>query len=125
MADEKSKPNVSLKYGGGPKGLGDPDDLFLRKVENEVLIPQKMRDKAKIEKCAEEVRKFTECCAGSNIMMVYKCREENRNLKVCLTKWYENEDFRNICKEEYLKERSEYRRTGIPKNSQKRMGVSM
>ncbi|KAL3274116.1 hypothetical protein HHI36_015530 [Cryptolaemus montrouzieri] len=121
---EEVKSDIAPKYGGGPQGLGDPDDLFLRKVEREILIPQKMRDKAKEEKCAEEVKRFTECCANNSILMVYKCREENTSLKSCLAKWYNDEGFKNLCKEEYLRERSEYRRTGV-KNLEKRVGVSM
>jgi hypothetical protein len=35
---------------------GDPLDRSLRNVETEVLIPKKMRDKAKDEKCVEEVK---------------------------------------------------------------------
>lgn len=47
--------------------------------------------------------------------MVFKCRDENAVLKSCLASWYNNEEFRQLCTEEYLKERSEYRRTGIKK----------
>lgn len=36
---------------------GDPDDKHLRKVEKDVLIPQRMRDKAKTEKCVAEVER--------------------------------------------------------------------
>ena len=35
---------------------GDPDDMSLRNVEKEVLIPMKMKEKAKHEKCPVEVR---------------------------------------------------------------------
>lgn len=35
---------------------GDPDDQSLRNVEKEVLIPMKMKEKAKLEKCVVEVR---------------------------------------------------------------------
>ncbi|XP_045478126.1 COX assembly mitochondrial protein homolog [Harmonia axyridis] len=115
---------INRQPAGGPLGLGDPDDTFLRKVEKEVLIPQKMRDKAKTEKCIEEVKNFTECCASSGIAMVYKCRAENSLLKSCLSRWYDDDEFKRICKEEYLIERSEFRRTGIRKGSQ-RIGVSM
>lgn len=34
---------------------GDPLDRSLRKVEIDILIPKKMRDKARDEKCSEEV----------------------------------------------------------------------
>ncbi|KAI4457204.1 cox assembly mitochondrial protein [Holotrichia oblita] len=101
------------KLGGGPHGLGDPDDISLRKVEVEVMIPKKMREIAKIEKCAEEVLKFTECCKGNSVLMVVRCREQNSALKECLSHWYQDKDFKERCKKEYLKERSEYRRTGV------------
>jgi COX assembly protein 1 len=35
---------------------GDPEDRSLRNVEADVLIPKKMRDKARGEKCTEEVK---------------------------------------------------------------------
>lgn len=74
-----------------------------------------MREKAKAEKCVEEVTEFNKCCKASSVFMVVKCREENSALKSCLTSWYENEEFRKVCTEQYLNERSEYRRTGIKK----------
>ncbi|XP_045522079.1 COX assembly mitochondrial protein homolog [Pieris brassicae] len=103
------------KFSAGPKGVGDPNDTSLRKVETEVLIPKLMREKAKAEKCVEEVSQFNECCKNSSILMVYKCRNENNTMKTCLGNWYKNEEFKKICTEEYLKERSEYRRTGSKK----------
>lgn len=47
--------------------------------------------------------------------MVVKCRKENTNLKNCLNRWYKDKDFWNECTEQYIKERSEFRRTGMPK----------
>lgn len=94
---------------------GDPEDRSLRKVEVEVMIPKLMREKAKKEKCVPEVREFEQCCKESSLMMVISCRKQNSALKDCLTRWYQNEEFRNVCTEEYLKERSEYRQTGNKK----------
>lgn len=108
----------SLK--AGPHGVGDPNDLSLRKVEKDVLIPQKMRDRAKEEKCVKEVQEFSTCCKNANIMMAFRCRDVNNALVSCLTKWYNDPAFREECTQEYLKERSEYRRTGIPKPSKRR-----
>lgn len=105
--------------------LGDPDDKTLRKVEIEVLIPKKMRDIARVEKCTEVVNQFTECCKNNNILMSIKCRKENSALKDCLTKWYADEDFKERCKLEYLAERSEYRRTGITHKQKQRMASNM
>lgn len=101
---------------------GDPDDKFLRKVEKDVLIPKKMRDIAKSEKCFPEVEQFTECCKSNHIFMTFRCKNETSNLKECLTRWYNDEDFRARCTKEYLEERSEYRRTGIPQK-QRQLGT--
>lgn len=98
---------------------GDPDDRSLRIVEKEVLIPKIMREKAKKEKCAPEVAEFTKCCAASSFLMAYTCRKENAAMQDCQTRWYQDEGFKNECKEIYLKERREYRLTGIPKKHRK------
>ncbi|KAJ8915007.1 hypothetical protein NQ315_015981 [Exocentrus adspersus] len=121
----ESKSPLHARYCGGPHGLGDPNDLFLRKVEKEVMIPKKMRDIAKTEKCAEQVARFTECCKSRHILMTFRCREENAELKKCLTRWYEDEDFKARCTKEYLEERSEYRRTGITQKQKQRIGSAM
>lgn len=34
--------------------LGDPDDYRLRKIEQNVVIPKIVREKAKYDKCSEE-----------------------------------------------------------------------
>lgn len=78
------------------------------------MIPKKMRDIARTEKCFEEVADFTECCKNNNILMVVKCRQENSKLKECLTKWYTDETFKEHCKNLYLEERTQFRSTGIP-----------
>lgn len=74
-----------------------------------------MRDRAKQIHCKDVVAKFETCCKSSGIKMVFSCRKETADLKECLTRWYNNEDFRKECKEIYLQERSNYRSTGIPK----------
>lgn len=111
-------------FSGGPHGLGDPNDKRLRKVEIEVLIPQKMRDKARDEKCADLVEKFGVCCKREGLMLPFKCRNENNALKACLKKWYEDPDFERMCREEYLNERSKFRETGVWKKKDKRTAVT-
>ncbi|XP_050295967.1 COX assembly mitochondrial protein homolog [Anthonomus grandis grandis] len=114
MPQVEERTVLPQKFGGGPKGLGDPDDLSLRKVELDVMIPKKMRELAREQKCFKEVEDFTNCCQANNLLMVVKCRKENSELKNCLTKWYNDEGFKEHCKNLYLQERSQYRRTGIP-----------
>lgn len=50
-------------------------------------------------------------------MMIFKCRNENNKLKRCLEQWFSDKDFKEECKQLYLQERSEFRRTNIPKQS--------
>lgn len=90
-------------------------------METEVLIPKKMRDIARSEMCVEEVQDFNKCCKASSLLMVVLCRKENDGLKSCLSKWYNDQKFRERCTKEYLEERSEYRRTGIPLKQRQRM----
>jgi len=105
----------------GPLGLGDPNDKTLRRVELDVLIPKKMREKAKQEKCAKEVAEFQKCCTEHNIGLVVACQDTNQKMRECLTHWFRNEGFIKQCTEEYLQERTEYRKTGITQK-QKKMG---
>ncbi|XP_069586114.1 COX assembly mitochondrial protein homolog [Ranitomeya imitator] len=90
-----------------------PEDHGLRHVEKDVLIPKLMREKSRV-RCAEQVEAFSKCCQENGFLMVVKCRDENAALKECLTKYYNDPTFYEECKQEYLKEREEYRKTGIP-----------
>lgn len=74
-----------------------------------------MREKAKVEKCFEEVNAFESCCKDSSLLMVVTCRKQNNSLKNCLAKWYQDDGFKSECTEIYLNERSEFRRTGLQK----------
>ncbi|XP_069504883.1 COX assembly mitochondrial protein homolog isoform X1 [Ambystoma mexicanum] len=57
---------------------------------------------------------FTKCCSETGFLMVVKCREENTALKDCLTAYYKDPAFYEECKTQYLKEKEEFQRTGIP-----------
>ncbi|GFV52407.1 COX assembly mitochondrial protein homolog [Trichonephila clavipes] len=107
-------------FSAGPKGLGDPDDRTMRKVEKEILIPMKIRDKTKKEKCFAENQAFAECCKASGFWMIFKCRAHTKALNSCLERWYHDEELKNICQEEYLQERAEYRRTGISQKQRRK-----
>ncbi|XP_041480530.1 COX assembly mitochondrial protein homolog [Lytechinus variegatus] len=88
------------------------DEEFLRKVEVEVLIPKKMREKAKV-RCSEYVDEFTRCCKEKGLTMAFSCRKENRALKDCISGYYQDKEFFEMCKKEYLAERKEFRETGV------------
>ncbi|XP_044273678.1 COX assembly mitochondrial protein homolog isoform X7 [Varanus komodoensis] len=98
--------------------LGSAEEQTLRHVEKDVLIPKLMREKAK-ELCSDKVQAFTKCCQDTGVLMVVKCQEENKALKACLTGYYTDPAFYEECKLEYLKQREEFRATGIPQKQQK------
>jgi len=102
-------------FSGGPHGLGDPDDRSLRKCEREIMIPQKMKEIAKKEQCADTVRDFGICAKEQGLMMPFRCRQESEQMRICLADTYADQEFVKRCTDEYLQERSEYRRTGITK----------
>jgi len=77
FASSEIKDERKSRYGGGPHGLGkhflivlslkiypfknhfhnisgDPDSYKLRKIEQNVVIPKIIRERAKYEKCSEE-----------------------------------------------------------------------
>ncbi|XP_038937738.1 COX assembly mitochondrial protein homolog isoform X2 [Rattus norvegicus] len=105
--------NSLYEYWGSESSAAHPSEQHLRHVEKDVLIPKIMREKAR-ERCSEQVEDFTRCCKDSGILMVLKCRKENSALKDCLTAYYNDPAFYEECKLEYLKEREEFRRTGVP-----------
>lgn len=47
--------------------------------------------------------------------MVVKCRKQNSELKSCLERWYKDDQLWTECTEDYLKERTEFRKTGEPR----------
>ncbi|KAJ3597591.1 hypothetical protein NHX12_001114, partial [Muraenolepis orangiensis] len=98
------------RYEMDPARTGEPK---LRHVETDVLIPKLMREKAK-ELCSDQVQAFNHCCKDSGFSMAWRCREQNTALKDCLTVYYKDPVFFEECKQEYIQEKMEFQRTGIP-----------
>ncbi|XP_032115660.1 COX assembly mitochondrial protein homolog isoform X4 [Sapajus apella] len=76
--------------------------------------PSSQKSSLRLLKSNLFLQNFTKCCKDSGVLMVIKCRKENSALKECLTAYYTDPAFYEECKMEYLKEREEFRRTGIP-----------
>jgi len=98
---------------GGPKGLGDPTYRGLSKMEEDPLIPQRMRDISRTQLCIDEVDKFSECAKREGFKMVLTCRDTRDLMVKCQMDWFNKAEFREMVKEEYLNERSHYRETGF------------
>ncbi|RUS87889.1 hypothetical protein EGW08_004367 [Elysia chlorotica] len=114
---------LSKSLGGGPLGLGDPDDRSLRKAEKEILIPAKMKEKAKRLKCASEVKDFGECAKQQGLMMPFMCRPKAKSLENCLKAAYSDPAFIALCTEEFLEERAHFRRTGVKAKERKKDAI--
>lgn len=56
--------------------------------------------------------------------MTFKCKPQTNVLKECMGRWFHDEQFNEECKQIYLDQRSEYRRTGIPKKKREFAGHS-
>lgn len=80
-----------------------------------------MRERAKQTHCSEVVKAFETCCKANSLMMVVRCRVENDALKTCLGRWYNDENFVKECTDIYLKERTEYRSSGLTKKQRARI----
>lgn len=89
-----------------------------------MLIPQIVRERARKFKCVPEVEKFEECCKKEGLMMSFRCKPQTSDLKVCMGRWFYDEQFNEECKQIYLDQRSEYRRTGISKKKRQFAGHS-
>lgn len=85
-----------------------------------MLIPQLIRERARKIKCVDEVDAFQKCCKENGLLITFKCKPQTEKLKECLAYWFTDDGFNKECKEVYLNERSEYRRTGISKKQKER-----
>ncbi|KAH3709060.1 COX assembly mitochondrial protein homolog [Dreissena polymorpha] len=98
----------------GPKGLGDPDDRFIRKVEEEIIY-KRMRERSELL-CQAFKDDFDACMKKTpNMTFAWKCRPMIRALRTCQNQWFNRPEFEEEAKEEYLQQRAEYRRTGVSK----------
>merc|ERR1712122_465117 len=75
---------------GGPKGLGDPMFRGLSKMEEDPMIPQRMRDTIRTQICIAEAAAINDCGKEMGVRDVLKCRPQRDALLACSHKWMEN-----------------------------------
>ncbi|KAI1730602.1 COX assembly mitochondrial protein like protein [Ditylenchus destructor] len=102
---------------GGPHGLGDPEDRTLRKVEANVLIPDLMNKHQEALECKETFEEFKQCMIRENrrneFLAFQRCKPTQSVYHKCKLQTFQDPEFRQKVTDEYLKDRSEYRRTGL------------
>ncbi|VDK45544.1 unnamed protein product [Anisakis simplex] len=97
----------------GPFGLGEPDDRTLRRIEADVIIPNRMN--AVIEKvdCKDRYMDLVTCLRNDGAVRgLHSCKEVLAVFNACKAERFQDPVFRERMTEEYLNERSEARRTG-------------
>ncbi|CAJ0575246.1 unnamed protein product, partial [Mesorhabditis spiculigera] len=105
---------------GGPHGVGDPDDRTLRKIEADVLIPKRMNDQLERKECHPFYLKLVECFKKEGAAIgLSTCKETLNAFNRCKYERFHDPDFRAKVTEDYLAERSHYRRTGMTEKEQK------
>ncbi|XP_053210714.1 COX assembly mitochondrial protein homolog [Panonychus citri] len=107
----------------GPEPFGDPKDLSLRKIEKNVLIPEIMREIASKNQCKDVTKAFFDCAKEKGILIAPKCNKHRDNLVNCMEYWLNDKDFRKETTIQYLKDRAEYRKTGVTARPSKRLNT--
>uniref|UniRef100_A0A7I4YDS1 COX assembly mitochondrial protein n=1 Tax=Haemonchus contortus TaxID=6289 RepID=A0A7I4YDS1_HAECO len=97
----------------GPHGLGDPDDRTLRRIEADVIIPNRMNAQIEKVECREPYLELVNCMREKGAVKGLKqCRPELDVFNRCKYLKFNDTEFRERMTEQYLQERSEARRTG-------------
>ena len=91
-------------------------------MEEDPMIPQRMRDITRTQLCVDMVKEFSECSRREGFRMAWKCREEKDCMVQCQKDWFDNPQFVSAVTEEYLNERSHYRETGMKQKRYNRVG---
>ena len=106
-------------------------------MEEDPMIPQRMRDIARMQLCTEVVESLNKC-GKDHVMYILNysemqcvdcwlefisyfqgfkyfmmCRKEKDDLLECIKNWMDNNSFRERVTIEYLNERSHFRETGV------------
>lgn len=95
----------------------------LSKMEEDPMIPQRMRDITRTQLCGDKVKEFAECSAREGFAMAWRCREEKDCMVECQKEWFEKPEFVSAVTEEYLNERSHFRQTGMKQKRYNRVGI--
>uniref|UniRef100_A0A8R1XVS0 RRM domain-containing protein n=1 Tax=Onchocerca volvulus TaxID=6282 RepID=A0A8R1XVS0_ONCVO len=90
---------------GGPYGVGDPNDRSLRRLEADVLIPQRMNEQIQRVECRVSLEDINRLY----ILTLFHIYELSSSLSQAK---FNDPWFRQKITDEYIKERAEYRRTG-------------
>ncbi|KAH7720706.1 Protein F01F1.2 [Aphelenchoides avenae] len=97
----------------GPKGLGDPEDKTLRKMEADTLIPKMMNHEVEDKLCREQFMALADCLLREGQPYgLWRCRKPRDVYNDCKVAMFADPAFRQRKTEEYLAKRTKSRETG-------------
>lgn len=107
------------ELGGGPCGLGDPEDKSIKKREL-ALIDKLVKKNIWYVKCNKELEAVNDCVKAKGYgWWIGQCRDFDKAYKDCWRRWIADEGLRKELTEEYIEQRSQYRLTGRSLNERK------
>ncbi|KHN82771.1 COX assembly mitochondrial -like protein [Toxocara canis] len=93
--------------------FGDPDDRTLRRIEADVIIPNRMNSVIEKVECNEQYMDLIRCFRNDGAVRgLRSCKDVLAVFNKCKAEKFRDPDFRERITEEYLNERREARRTG-------------
>ncbi|XP_066912082.1 COX assembly mitochondrial protein homolog [Clytia hemisphaerica] len=116
MAAEATTSSNSERF-VAPWATGDK----LRKIEEEVLIPNLMKKKAKVI-CKEYMDSFGKCVDGRTISIAWSCGAERDAMKSCLKAQLDKPSLYSEARREYLQEREEFQQSYVETGKKKKIG---
>ncbi|CAB3402470.1 unnamed protein product [Caenorhabditis bovis] len=117
----KVKKNIMPHYSAaGPHGIGDPNDRTLRKIEADVIIPNRMNARIEKVECNETYLGLVQCFRKDGAVSgLNTCKPALELFNRCKYEKFHDPEFRAKITDEYLNERSEARRTGMTPQQRK------
>ncbi|KAE9416996.1 hypothetical protein Angca_004357, partial [Angiostrongylus cantonensis] len=104
----------------GPHGLGDPEDRTLRRIEADVIIPNRMNEQIEKVECNESYMDLVNCMREKGAVKgLMLCKPELTVFNECKYLKFHDTEFRERMTEKYLEQRSEARRTGMTEQQRK------
>ncbi|KAF8383194.1 hypothetical protein PRIPAC_72336 [Pristionchus pacificus] len=97
----------------GPFGLGDPEDRTLRRIEADVIIPNRMNAHVERVACNAQYMDLIKCFREEGAVKgLAECKPILALFNKCKADKFHDIEFRERMTEEYLQERSDARRSG-------------
>uniref|UniRef100_A0A1I8ATE5 COX assembly mitochondrial protein n=1 Tax=Steinernema glaseri TaxID=37863 RepID=A0A1I8ATE5_9BILA len=98
----------------GPYSMGDPEDRSLRRIEADVIIPNRMNKQIEQVDCKDTRMSLIECLREHGAVKGFKqCKAQLAVFNECKAERFHDIAFRQKMTDDYLAERSEARRTGM------------